>query len=70
MPTCKFTEAELVRFAGTDAATYLRVQSFGKFLWLMKLLSAGKCLRLRLLTQVILQAGSCFSFARFGAASF
>lgn len=37
MPTCKFTEAELVRFAGTDAATYLRVQSFGKCLWLMKL---------------------------------
>lgn len=30
MPTYSFTEAELVRFAGTDAAMYLRVQHFGK----------------------------------------
>ena len=29
-PTCKFTEAELVRLGGTDAAMYLRVQHFGK----------------------------------------
>ena len=34
MPTCKITEAELVRFAGTDAAVYLRVQRFGKSLQL------------------------------------
>lgn len=30
MPTYRFTEAELVGFAGTDAAMYLRVQHFGK----------------------------------------
>ena len=40
MPTCKFTEAELVRLAGTDAAMYLRVQNFGEYLQLTKLSSA------------------------------
>ncbi|KAL3133713.1 hypothetical protein ABBQ32_008207 [Trebouxia sp. C0010 RCD-2024] len=34
MPTYSFTEAELVRFAGTDAAMYLRVQHFGWQLFL------------------------------------
>ena len=67
MPTCKFTEAELVRLAGTDAAMYLRVQSFGKYLLLMDL--CCKHCKLRLLTQLILQAGSCSSFVLFGAAS-
>ena len=43
MPTCKLTETELIRFAGTDAATYLRVQSFGKFVRPMPLLTGCAC---------------------------
>lgn len=69
MPTCKFTEAELVRLAGTDAAMYLRVQNFGEYLQLTKLSSALACKHCKLLTQFLLQAGSCSSFALFGAAS-
>ena len=30
-PTYRFTEADIVRYGGTDAATYLRVQHFGRF---------------------------------------
>lgn len=30
VPTYKFTEADIVRLGGTDAAMYLRVQHFGE----------------------------------------
>ena len=62
MPTCKFTEAELVRLAGTDAAMYLRVQNFGEYLQLTKLSPALACKQCKLLTQFLFAGWQLFLF--------
>ena len=71
MPTYRITEAELVGFAGTDAAMYLRVQHFGKSLVPIVCQSCTcSYWQAGFLRHHVLQAGSYSSFAPSGAASF